>query len=239
MTRPILARVATRPLILAAVLLTTGAALQTETGAARAATAKAKPRSETLTGTFKLKSGVYINNAATGSYWRMLYPDSTQYFENPDSTSSNKIYTAMQPGTDGGLVTGKYQPLPVQPFEANGNAVASAIVESQLFTGVKYGIFTVPVDPNTGKKYPKPNIYTKNGRLYGQTEAIIIAWDKLYFHQGTNAVSGTYNAKTHAFLLEWKDTVVGGPFDGFTGVWHLEGTFVPQKTAKTKGKAKN
>jgi hypothetical protein len=29
------------------------------------------------------------------------------------------------------------------------------------------------------------------------------------------------------YTLEWKSLIVGGPFNGFTGRWHLEGTFVP------------
>ena len=45
----------------------------------------------------------------------------------------------------------------------------------------------------------------------------------------TAAVTGTYNAKTHAFLLSWTSQVVGGPFNGFTGEWHLTGTFVAKR----------
>jgi hypothetical protein len=39
--------------------------------------------------------------------------------------------------------------------------------------------------------------------------------------------SGTYNPVTRAFTLQWTSLIVGGPFNGFTGVWHLEGTFEP------------
>jgi hypothetical protein len=28
-------------------------------------------------------------------------------------------------------------------------------------------------------------------------------------------------------VLTWKSLIVGGQFNGFTGYWHLEGTFVP------------
>ncbi|MBV8959000.1 MAG: hypothetical protein JO087_09535 [Actinobacteria bacterium] len=37
--------------------------------------------------------------------------------------------------------------------------------------------------------------------------------------------TGTYDAKTGAFTLEWTSHIDGGPFNGFTGLWHLEGTF--------------
>lgn len=30
------------------------------------------------------------------------------------------------------------------------------------------------------------------------------------------------------FVLTWKSLIVSGPFNLFTGAWHLEGTFVPQ-----------
>ena len=37
--------------------------------------------------------------------------------------------------------------------------------------------------------------------------------------------TGTYDAKTGAFVLEWTSYIDGGPFNGFTGLWHLEGSF--------------
>ena len=43
--------------------------------------------------------------------------------------------------------------------------------------------------------------------------------------------TGTYDAKTGAFTLQWTSLIVGGPFNGFTGLWHLEGTFVPAAAA--------
>jgi hypothetical protein len=49
-------------------------------------------------------------------------------------------------------------------------------------------------------------------------------WNKLSFKQG-GQVTGTYNAQTHAYVLTWSSLISGGPFNGFTGVWHLKGTF--------------
>ena len=37
--------------------------------------------------------------------------------------------------------------------------------------------------------------------------------------------SGTFDARSGAFVLEWTSLIVGGPFNGFTGLWHLEGVF--------------
>ena len=64
------------------------------------------------------------------------------------------------------------------------------------------------------------------------------SWNNEYFNQGspkpngtrpglTTPVSGSYDAATNAFVLTWSSQVVGGPFNGFTGYWHLVGTFVP------------
>ena len=83
-------------------------------------------------------------------------------------------------------------------------------------------------------------IYVNQGKLSGQIEAWSAAWNKLYFNQGspkpngshpglTLPLSGTYNASTHAFVITWTSQVVGGPFNGFTGHWHLAGTFFPAK----------
>ena len=41
-------------------------------------------------------------------------------------------------------------------------------------------------------------------------------------------LKGPYDAKTGKYTLEWSSAIVGGPFDGFTGVWHLEGAFKKQ-----------
>ncbi|WP_433661965.1 hypothetical protein ACQPW1_07295 [Nocardia sp. CA-128927] len=48
--------------------------------------------------------------------------------------------------------------------------------------------------------------------------------------QGPSA-TGTYDSKTRKFTLQWTSLIVGGPFNGFTGVWHLEGLFEPAEAA--------
>jgi hypothetical protein len=39
--------------------------------------------------------------------------------------------------------------------------------------------------------------------------------------------TGTFDAKTGTFVLEWTSLIVGGPFNGFTGFWHLQGVYSP------------
>jgi hypothetical protein len=171
----------------------------------------------------------------------MIYPGGSlkggKFFANPDSACSNKTYTLVGAGTDGGLQTGVYQPGPAAPFDAKGNAKAARITAPQAFTQIKFGIATLAKDPKTGQSAPAPAITVTNGKLSGQVEAVWAEWNHLYFNQGspkpggahpglTQAVSGTYNAATGAYVLTWASAISGGPFNGFTGYWHLQGKFV-------------
>lgn len=207
---------------------------------AGASGARAKP----LVGTFKLTAGSCAKATPTGTYFRMIFPGGSltagKFFDNPDSTCTDKSYTLATPGTAGGFTTGKYQPDPVPAFSTSGSALSSTIIDPQLFTAINFSIATDQNDPQTGTAVPPPSIKVKNGKLSGQVEAWSAAWNKLYFNQGspkpggaspglTEPVSGTYNAKTHAFVLTWASAVRGGPFNGFTGYWHLQGRFAPRK----------
>ncbi|HMK61991.1 MAG TPA: hypothetical protein VEG62_03025 [Acidimicrobiales bacterium] len=198
-----------------------------------------------LRGTFKLSAGSCADGGVTGSWFRMVYPGGTvangKFFANPDSQcTANTTYTLVVPGTQGGLVTGSYQSDPSPAFNSQGGALADNIIEPQSFTGIDFSVATDKVDPQTNEQVPAPSIKQSGANLTGQVTAWSAAWNKLYFNQGspkpggsypglTQKVSGTYNSKTHAFVLTWASAVVGGPFNGFTGVWHLAGTFVAKR----------
>jgi hypothetical protein len=201
-------------------------------------------RRHVLVGTFKLSPGACFGAAVTGTYFRMIFPNGSvtkgKFFENPDSTCPNKTFTLAVPGTQSGLITGKYQPNPRPAFNAQGGALADGIVQPQSFTAIDFSIATNKKDPQTGLSVPTPSIIVKGDKLSGQIEAWSAAWNKLYFNQGspkpngsrpglTKPLSGTYDSSTHAFVLTWTSQVVGGPFNGFTGYWHLAGTFVPAR----------
>jgi hypothetical protein len=205
----------------------------------------AKPTA--LVGTFKLAPGACTFDSVSGTYFRMIDPKGNvktgNFFQNPDSLCINKTYTLAVPGADAGLVTGKYQPNPAPAFTASGSALADLIVQPQSFTAINFSIATNRIDPQTGKSVPLPQIIDRGGKLSGQIEAWSAAWNTQYFNQGspkpgggrpglTLPLSGTYNATTHAFVLTWASQVVGGPFNGFAGYWHLSGTFVPAKGGK-------
>ncbi|MDT4937123.1 MAG: hypothetical protein QOG80_794 [Pseudonocardiales bacterium] len=196
-----------------------------------------------LVGTFHLAAGSCSATSRSGTYFRMIQPGGTidkgKFFSNPDSTCPDKSFTVQHAGTDGGLVTGRYQPAPAKAFDATGDALSARITQPGSFTAIKFGISTSDIDPQTKRKVAAPSISVdKAGRLSGQVTAWSAAWNNLYFNQGspkpdgsrpglTAPVGGTYDASTHRFVLTWASEVVGGPFNGFTGYWHLQGTFTP------------
>lgn len=221
-------------LLVALVLI--GGCSSVSTGAARNADG------QVLVGAFRLDPGTCHGSNAAGTYFRMIVPGGSiqngKFFDNPDSTCGDKSYTLAAPGTDGGFFTAKYQPNPSPAFDTSGNSRVGRIVAPQGFTAIDFGISTDPVDPQTGRRVPPPSIATTNGTLSGQVQAWSAAWNNQYFNQGspkpdgtrpglTTPVSGTYDGTTHAFVLIWSSQVVGGPFNGFTGYWHLQGKFVP------------
>jgi hypothetical protein len=79
-------------------------------------------------------------------------------------------------------------------------------------------------------------IFRSGTQLSGNLSAFSVSWNNQQFNQGspkpggsypgsTKRVSGTYNPTTHRYTLTWRSLIVGGPFNGFTGYWHFEGTF--------------
>lgn len=198
---------------------------------------------QALVGTFRLAAGSCAAGSASGSYFRMITPGGTvqngKFFLNPDSICADKSYTPIKPGTAGGFVTGTYQPNPKPAFGSTGNALAASIISPQTFTAIDFALSTNPVDPQSGKAVPAPQIYDDGGKLSGQLQSWSAAWNHQYFNQGspkpggslpglTSPVTGTYDASTGAFVLTWASEVIGGPFNGFSGYWHLQGTFTPE-----------
>jgi hypothetical protein len=195
-----------------------------------------------LVGTFKLDAGACSGATVTGTFFEMISPNGTvangEFVDDPYSPCSQ--YTLAVPGTQGGLIAGEYQPNPTPAFNAQGGALASSIVQPQSFTAIDLSIATNQTDPQTGLAVPPPTIDVNKGRLSGQIRAWSASWNMTYFNQGspkpngsspglTQPLSGTYNSKTHAFVITWTSQVVGGPFNGFTGFWHLAGKFYPAK----------
>ena len=188
--------------------------------------AAAAPRAtaaSALNGTFRIQGG---------SYFRMRFPTGGAYFKNPDSRARDKTYTLLSAGTSGGLVTGVYQGQPRRAFDGRGNSRAGAIVRPQAFAGIRFGLATFPRDPQTRRGVPRPAFTLVGRRIYGQTTALTAAWNRLYFNQGApkpgasrSIAIGAYNPATRRYVLSWSSRISGGPFNGFTGIWRLTGTF--------------
>lgn len=193
-----------------------------------------------LVGTFKLKAGSCSGSSVTGTYFRMIQPGGTikagKFFANPDSGCSDKSYTVLRPGTGAGLKTGSFQPNPTPAFDASGNGLADAITAPAAFTAIKFTVSTNSKDPQTKKTAPAPSIMNNGGKLTGSIQAWSAQWNNLYLNQGapkpdgstpglTTAPTGTYDSATGAYELTWASEIVGGAFNGFTGYWHLQGTF--------------
>ncbi len=195
-----------------------------------------------LVGRFRLTPGTCnpATKTVTGSYFRLIFPhgnvNTGYFFENTSSLCTDKSYTILKPGTQRGLMTGTYQPGPRRAFTRTGDARASLIVKPALFATADLSLSTQPIDPQTRRGAPPPSIVDSGGRLSGQVEAMSMPWNKVFINQGspkpggvrpglTTPLKGTYNARTHKFMLTWTSQIVGGPFTGFIGFWHLTGTF--------------
>jgi hypothetical protein len=186
-----------------------GVSLAVVASFAIAAAPAAASSAKKLKGTFEI---------ATGSYFRMAQPAAAGggYFSNPYSTDTDKTYTLVSGGQNGGLETGKLQAAPTPGFDAHGNSLANLIITPTSFTGINFGLATVGT---------APTISVKNGKLSGQLSGFTAEWNNQTFPQGSSTVTGTYNAKTHKYVLTWSSLISGGPFNGFTGDWHLQGKF--------------
>jgi hypothetical protein len=203
--------------------------------------APAAAGSTQLVGTFELTPGSCAHGKVAGTYLQMILPSGSSsgpFMSNSDSSCSNQAYTIVSGGTDGGLVTGGYQPTPQPPFTASGNARANRITAPAQYEGTAFATATEPVDPQTHTKVSAPTVTNNGGRLSGDLRSFAVTWNNQNFNQGspkpdgtypgdTSRPTGTYNAATGAFTLNWTSQVVGGPFDKFTGKWHLVGRFVP------------
>lgn len=201
-----------------------------------------------LVGTFRITAGS-CSSGLSGSFFRMIQPGGTAagpFVSNSDSPCGDKSHTPLRPGSDGGLVTRTFQAQPASPFDAGGNGKSARITAPQKFYGVDFATATNPTDPQTGTKVPAPEIQVNGTSLTGDVRAFAASWNNQHFNQGapkpdgsapgnTKHPSGTIDPNTGAFTLEWSSLIVGGPFNNFTGVWRLQGTFVSSEAAAASG----
>lgn len=194
-----------------------------------------------LVGLFRFDEGVSNPDGSHSGTWFRMFTPSWKPFINQDSRSRDKTYTLLRPGSDGGLRTDGYQD-PASPLYDETGVLSRKVVERERFFGAYFTIFTQStdaVDGAAGLPTPVPEIFSKDGRLSGQTTAWTANWNGgPLFNQGspkpdgslpgfTRPVDGTYDPVTRRFTIEWTSQIVGGGFNFYSGIWHLEGTFVP------------
>lgn len=215
------------------------------------AESRSQAAASALSGIFRITAGS-CSGAVTGSRFRMLQPGATKdgpWVQNADSPCSDDSYTPLRPGASGGLATGRFQPHPSPAFDGTGGGRASQITAPQPFFGVRFAAATSSKDPQTGTAVPAPRVFVDAaGRLTGDLRAFGAAWNGQHFNQGapkpdgsrpglTSDPTGRYDVRSGEYTLEWFSRIVGGPFNNFTGVWHLTGTFLPDGAAPLPGPA--
>ncbi len=201
------------------------------------------PSEGQLNGTFQLETGKEVSGKTppAGSWFEMFDPPTwTTPLENGNSPLKDKDYTPLSAGTDGGLETFAYQPAPTPAYNSEDDPLFDEIMQPQSFFGPNFSVLTEAIDPQTKEADPLPVIIDDNGQLSGQLTAWAVGWNGQWFNQGSpkpnpkeplppgsTAVSGSYDAATGHYVLEWKSLIVEGAFKNHAGLWHLEGTFVP------------
>ncbi|MGH9010672.1 MAG: hypothetical protein ACRDYF_12615, partial [Acidimicrobiia bacterium] len=193
-----------------------------------------------LKGLFRVSPASCSGPQVSGTYFRMIQPGGTKdgpWVSNNDSTCADKSYTDLAPGKDGGLSTTGFQPHPSAPFDATGSGTNDRITQPKGFFGAKFSTATNEKDPQTGGATKLPEIdYDGAGKLSGNLSAFAAAWNGQHFNQGspkpdgskpglTSGPEGTFDPATRKFTIEWTTTIVGGPFNNFTGKWHFEGVY--------------
>ncbi|RDI42671.1 hypothetical protein [Nocardia mexicana] len=207
-------------------------------GVSAIATPAASAEPVPLDGLFALAPGVCANGAVTGSFFRMILPTGDAggpYLQNSDSGCSDQTVTPLAAGTDGGLIGGSYQPQPAAAFDAAGNAQSGRVTTPVRFYGVDFATATNPTDPQTGAGAGLPQITADGGQLSGDLSSLGVTWNNQVFNQGAPKPGGGFPGKTSPirgtidgagnFVIEWTSQIVGGPFNNFTGLWHLAGQY--------------
>ncbi len=187
-----------------------------------------------LTGLFEIEAGDCAEGTVTsGSYFRMVNPGGTledgEFVANGDSTCTDQTWNALAPGVAGGLDTAALQAVPDPAFDATGNGLADDVIQPVTFFGVA---FAVGIDGEL------PALEASGGTITGDLSSWTAFYGNEQFNQGapkpdgsepglTGGPTGTIDPDTGDFVIDWSSQIVGGAFNDFTGVWHLEGTFVP------------
>lgn len=163
----------------------------------------------------------------------------------------------LTPGSAGGIVLGTYQNFvldPDVPHPYNWDGIGSGAgtgygrsptTQSTMLEPFAFGsslthIGTNPIGYQSGEAHAAPTADISN--CVGNTCTLSmdlssweVMWNGSAFEQGPRPLNsgpfvpavGTYDLATSAYSLTWNSQIKGGPFNGVTTTWHLEGTVVP------------
>lgn len=197
-----------------------------------------------LIGLFKLTPGQCTTAQAkpTGSYLIAISAAENHAVTNKRGGCTNPAYTPLNPGSDGGLVTGAFQTEATPAFDARRDATASRIVTPVSFGHFKFGLSTNPRDeqdaPGGKPTFPAPVAIDTKGALAIDLRSLVLLYAGKAnstckqssglgcWELGSKSASGTYDATTHQFVVDWFSGESFVP-NGDSVEVHLEGTFVP------------
>jgi len=199
--------------------------------AAFAQTASATP----LSGTVSVDAGYDTGGTPGGSYFRLEFPGGGGYYDNTSSANADGTYTLLSQGTTG-LDLGTNQNPASPAFDLSYNSLSDDILSPTPFADTvnsatyDFSVATPSTDVTVTPNVPHTAVsldQTGGGTvrpLTGDLSSWTAYWGGQVFTQGsTSLTSSTWNSSTGAVVLNWTSTVVGGPFNGFTGHWHIEG----------------
>jgi hypothetical protein len=206
--------------------------------------AKAATQSRLPAGLFAPTAGSCTTSDArpSGSYLIVISAAADKAVKNPKSRCANHDYTPLRPGTDGGLALGRFQSLPNPVFDAKRNSTAGKVFAPVDFGAFAIGFATTPRDeqdaPSGAPTYPVPAATVSGSTLNVDLRSLVVTYAGPpnstcrqssglgCWELGSRSATGTYDAATRHFVLDW---FAGQSFTpkGDSVEVHLEGTFVP------------
>lgn len=151
---------------------------------------------------------------------------------------------SQEGGSAGGIILGTHQNFVMSPdipnppsgtgYAGTPTSISTAMKTFKFFGVDTYG-GTNPVSYQSGLSKPAP-IATVDaaGNLSMDLSSWEVAWNGSVFEQGPRVsaaggfipATGTYDYDTGDYTIDWMARIVGGPFNGVPGYWHLEGTIL-------------
>ncbi|HVW79550.1 MAG TPA: hypothetical protein VHB69_01240 [Mycobacteriales bacterium] len=225
--------------------LTAGAALVLAAGCS--GTHQTTPDATHLDGLFRIAPGACpaASGLPTGSYLVVLSAASGGTVGNPHGGCKNPAYTLLDPGTDGGLVTGEFQQVSGPTFDRHGNSRDGRIIAPVRFGKLDVGFGTSSRDeqdaPAGAPAFPVPSAIVRGSALSVDLRSLVVSYagdadtscKTTYgvgcWELGSENATGTYDAATGHYSIQWFSGASFTPKGDSIEV-HLEGTFVPSSS---------